>query len=164
MSADARILDREALIEALRPRRASGERVVFTNGCFDLLHAGHVELLESAAALGDILVVGLNSDASVRRLKGPGRPLVPQAERARLLAALRAVDRVVPFDEETPLLLIEALLPDVLVKGEDYAAEAIVGREAVEAAGGRVVRVPLLPGLSTSALVARLREKPDNRF
>ncbi|MBM3318636.1 MAG: D-glycero-beta-D-manno-heptose 1-phosphate adenylyltransferase [Candidatus Eisenbacteria bacterium] len=164
MSADARILDREALIEALRPRRASGERVVFTNGCFDLLHAGHVELLESAAALGDILVVGLNSDLSVRRLKGPGRPLVPQAERARLLAALRAVDRVVLFDEETPLLLIEALLPDVLVKGEDYAAEAIVGREAVEAAGGRVVRVPLLPGLSTSALVARLREKPDNRF
>jgi rfaE bifunctional protein nucleotidyltransferase chain/domain len=156
-----RLLTPDALTSALRPRRASGAQVVFTNGCFDLLHAGHVALFEAAAALGEILVVGLNTDASVRRLKGPGRPLTPERERAQVLAALRAVDYVVLFEEDTPLRLIEALRPDILVKGADYALEDIVGREVVEAAGGRVVRVPLLPGFSTTRLMERLRgERP----
>jgi rfaE bifunctional protein nucleotidyltransferase chain/domain len=156
-----RLLTRDALIAALRPRRTAGERVVFTNGCFDLIHAGHVALLEAAAALGEILVVGLNTDASVRRLKGLGRPLTPEAQRAHVLAALRTVDYVVFFDEDTPQQLIEALRPDVLVKGADYALEDIVGREVVEAGGGRVVRVPLLPGYSTTRLMERLgNDKP----
>jgi rfaE bifunctional protein nucleotidyltransferase chain/domain len=137
--------------------RAGGRRVVFTNGCFDLLHPGHVRLLERARAEGDFLVIGLNSDASVRGNKGPGRPVVPEAERAETLLALEAVDRVLLYDDPTPLHIIEALLPDVLVKGADWAADAIVGREAVEAAGGRVVRVELLPGRSTTAIVDRIR-------
>jgi D-beta-D-heptose 7-phosphate kinase/D-beta-D-heptose 1-phosphate adenosyltransferase len=135
--------------------------VVFTNGVFDLLHVGHVALLEAARAEGGALVVGVNSDASVRGLeKGLDRPIVPQRERARLLAALACVDCVVLFDEETPLALIERLRPDVLVKGADYARAAIVGADQVEAWGGRVVRVPLVPGASTTALLARLRGKP----
>jgi len=145
------------LLARLAPERGRGHRVVFTNGCFDLLHAGHLALLEQAASHGDILVVGLNSDASVRRLKGPGRPLVPEADRALMLAALRPVDWVVLFDEDTPQRLIEALLPDVLVKGADYAVEKIVGREAVEAHGGQVIRVELLPERSSSAMIERLR-------
>jgi len=133
-------------------------RVVFTNGVFDLLHAGHVALLEAARAEGDVLVVGVNSDASVRRLgKGPDRPLVPEGERARVLAALAAVDCVVLFDEDTPLALIRRLHPDVLVKGADYAREAIVGAAEVEGWGGRVVRVPLVEGKSTTALLRNLR-------
>ena len=132
-----------ALLSELAGRRAAGERVVFTNGCFHLLHAGHVALLEAAAALGEILVVGLDTDASVARLKGSSRPLTPQGERARVLAALRAVDYVVLFDEETPLRVIEALEPDVLVKGGDYELDAIVGRDAVD--GGRAG--PARPGL-----------------
>ncbi len=132
--------------------------MAFTNGVFDLLHAGHVALLEAARAAGDALVVGVNSDASARRLgKGPDRPLVAEAERARLLAALAAVDCVVLFDEETPLALIERLRPDVLVKGADYAREAIVGAAEVEGWGGRVVRVPLVEGKSTTDLVRKLR-------
>jgi len=132
--------------------------VVFTNGVFDLLHGGHVALLEAARAAGDALVVGVNSDASVRRLgKGPDRPLVPAGERARLLAALAAVDCVVLFEDDTPLALIERLRPDVLVKGADYAAEAIVGAAEVEGWGGRVVRVPLVEGKSTTDLVRKLR-------
>lgn len=127
--------------------------LVFTNGCFDLLHEGHRALLSRAAELGDRLLVALNTDASVRRLKGPGRPARPEAERARALLALDEVDAVTSFDEDTPLALIEALRPDVLVKGADYALEEIVGREVVEAAGGRVERVPLVPGVSTSALL-----------
>ena len=148
------------LIERLAPERRRGRRVVFTNGCFDLLHAGHLALLEQAAAHGDILVVGLNSDASVRRLKGPGRPLDPERDRALLLAAFRPVDWVVLFDEDTPARLIETLLPDVLVKGADYPLEEIVGREAVEAHGGEVVRVELLPDRSSSSLIERLRRPP----
>jgi len=133
--------------------------VVFTNGVFDLLHAGHVALLEAARAAGDALVVGVNSDASARRLgKGPDRPLVADRERARVLAALAAVDCVVLFDEDTPLALIERLHPDVLVKGADYAREAIVGAAEVEGWGGRVVRVPLVGGKSTTDLVRKLRE------
>jgi len=133
--------------------------VVFTNGVFDLLHVGHVTLLEAARAEGEALVVGVNSDASVRRLsKGGGadRPLVPEGDRARLVAALACVDCVVLFDEDTPLDLIERLRPDVLVKGADYARDAIVGGDQVEGWGGRVVRVPLVPGISTTALMDRL--------
>ena len=137
--------------------RAEGRRVVFTNGCFDLLHPGHVALLEAARGKGDVLVVGINSDASVRALKGEGRPLVPAEERAETLLALESVDAVVVYDEPTPREVIAALLPDVLVKGADWAADAIVGREEVEAAGGRVERVPLVPGRSTTSLVERIR-------
>jgi D-beta-D-heptose 7-phosphate kinase/D-beta-D-heptose 1-phosphate adenosyltransferase len=157
MSAADRVLPLDALVARLKPERAAGRRVVFTNGCFDLLHAGHAELLERAAALGEILIVGLNTDASVRRLKGPGRPVVPERERALLLASLRAVDYVVLFEEETPLRVITELRPDLLVKGEDYPLERIVGREVVESHGGHVVRLPLVPGFSSSGLIARLR-------
>ena len=131
--------------------------MVFTNGCFDLLHPGHVRLLEAARAEGDRLVVGLNSDASVGRLKGAGRPLLPEAERAETLLALEAVDRVVIYDDDTPREAIAALLPDVLVKGADWPMDAIVGRAEVEAAGGRVARVDLLPGRSTTGLVERIK-------
>jgi D-beta-D-heptose 7-phosphate kinase/D-beta-D-heptose 1-phosphate adenosyltransferase len=137
--------------------RGEGERIVFTNGVFDLLHRGHVEYLEEAAALGDRLVVGINSDASVRRLKGPERPLTPQAERAELLEALVCVDLVAVFDEDTPERLIQEIAPDVLVKGGDWAVDAIVGKEFVEARGGRVLNVPLREGLSTTALLERVR-------
>jgi D-beta-D-heptose 7-phosphate kinase/D-beta-D-heptose 1-phosphate adenosyltransferase len=149
------------LRELLRERaqwKAQGRTVVLTNGCFDLLHPGHVALLEQARAQGDLLVVAINSDASVRALKGPRRPLLPQAERAEALLALEAVDRVVVYDEPTPAEVIAALVPDVLVKGADWAADAIVGREVVEQAGGRVVRVELVPGRSTSALVERMKQ------
>jgi D-beta-D-heptose 7-phosphate kinase/D-beta-D-heptose 1-phosphate adenosyltransferase len=148
------------LAELARERRAwreAGERVVMTNGCFDLLHPGHVALLEAARREGQRLVVAINSDASVRRLKGEGRPLVPEAERAEVLLALESVDRVVVYGEDTPLELVKALLPDVLVKGADWALDAIVGRAEVEAAGGRVVRVATLPGRSTTAIVERIR-------
>ena len=137
--------------------RAAGRRVVLTNGCFDLLHAGHLALLEAARSEGEALVVAINSDASVRRLKGDGRPLVPERERAEALSALEAVDRVIVYDEDTPLEVVKALLPDVLVKGADWAADEIVGRAEVEAAGGRVVRIALVPGRSTSGLVERIR-------
>ena len=149
------------LADAARWRERQQGPVVFTNGVFDLLHVGHVALLEAARAEGGALVVGVNSDASVRGLeKGADRPIVPERERARLLAALACVDCVVLFDEETPLVLIERLRPDVLVKGADYARAAIVGADQVQAWGGRVVRVPLVPGASTTALLARLRGKP----
>jgi rfaE bifunctional protein nucleotidyltransferase chain/domain len=137
--------------------RREGERIVFTNGVFDLLHRGHVEYLEEAAALGDRLVIGINSDASVRRLKGPERPLTPQAERAELLEALACVDLVAVFDEDTPERLIQEIAPDVLVKGGDWAVDRIVGKEFVEARGGRVLNVPLREGLSTTALLERVR-------
>ena len=144
--------------DAARWRERQRGPVVFTNGVFDLLHVGHVALLEAARAEGGALVVGVNSDASVRRLgKAADRPIVPGQDRARLLAALACVDCVVLFDEETPLALIKRLRPDVLVKGADYARAAIVGADQVEGWGGRVVRVPLVPGASTTALLARLR-------
>jgi D-beta-D-heptose 7-phosphate kinase/D-beta-D-heptose 1-phosphate adenosyltransferase len=132
--------------------------VVFTNGVFDLLHPGHVEILEAARGLGDALVVGVNTDASARRLgKGPGRPVQPEDARARVVAGLAAVDRVILFDEDTPLSLIESLAPDVLVKGGDYTRETIVGADFVESRGGAVYAIPLLPGQSTTAIVERLR-------
>lgn len=152
------ILDARTLPEATRAWRAAGRRVVFTNGCFDLLHAGHVHLLEEARAQGDLLVVGLNGDASVRTLKGEGRPVLPAEERAETLLALESVDAVVVYDEDTPRRLIQALLPDVLVKGADWAQDAIVGREEVEAAGGRVVRIELVPGRSTTRLVQQVQK------
>jgi D-glycero-beta-D-manno-heptose 1-phosphate adenylyltransferase len=136
--------------------RAAGEKIVFTNGVFDLIHRGHIEYLEESRALGDRLVVGVNSDASVRRIKGPERPLVPAEERAELLAALACVDLALVFDEDTPERLIREVEPDVLVKGGDWTPDRIVGREFVEARGGRVLNVPLREGLSTTALIERI--------
>ena len=150
------ILTRDTLIMRRQAWKRNGKTVVFTNGCFDLLHPGHIRLLEQARALGDLLVVGINSDASVRRLKGEKRPLVPEAERAEVLAALEAVDCVTVFDEPTPRDLIQALLPDVLVKGGDWGPDEIVGREEVEAAGGRVASIPFVEGYSTTALIERM--------
>ena len=138
--------------------RDAGKRIVLTNGCFDLLPPGHIALLEAARREGDVLVVALNSDASLRGLNGEGRPVVPETERAEALLALEAVDRVVLYDEATPLEAIRTLLPDVLVKGADWAADQVVGRAEVEAAGGRLVRVALVPGRSTSAIVDRIRQ------
>ena len=151
------VSDLTTLVEERRRWRAEGRTVVLANGCFDLLHPGHLALFEAARGEGDRLVVALNSDVSVRGLKGAGRPLIPETERAELLLALEPVDRVVVYDEPTPLDVICALLPDVLVKGADWEADAIVGRGEVEAAGGRVVRVDLRPGQSTSSLVERIR-------
>ncbi len=150
-------LDRFAR-EALPLLRAQARRIVFTNGCFDLLHAGHVEYLEKSRSLGDLLVVGLNTDASVRRLgKGPGRPLNTEADRARVLAALSCVDYVIPFDEDTPAALIAAIGPDVLTKGGDYAPDSVAGAGTVKARGGRVVIVPLLEGRSTTGLIGKMK-------
>jgi len=146
----------EAILRFGREKR-NGRRVVFTNGCFDLLHPGHIQSLEQARALGDALVVGINGDASVRELKGPGRPILPELERAEILAALECVDAVVIFQELTPRETIAALLPDVLVKGGDWPGDQIIGREEVEAAGGRVVSVPVVPGYSTTAILAKMR-------
>jgi rfaE bifunctional protein nucleotidyltransferase chain/domain len=147
----------EAILRFGREKR-NGRRIVFTNGCFDLLHPGHIGSLEQARALGDALIVGLNSDASVRQLKGAGRPVLPERERAEILAALECVDAVVIFDDLTPREVIERLLPDVLVKGGDWPGDQIVGREEVEAAGGRVVSIPVVPGYSTTAILRKIRE------
>jgi rfaE bifunctional protein nucleotidyltransferase chain/domain len=149
--------DVPTLLARLAAPRAAGARIVFTNGCFDLLHPGHVRYLAAARALGDVLVVGLNDDASVRRLKGAGRPILSAAERAEVLAGLAAVDHLVIFAADTPRALIAALAPAVLVKGADWAEEEIVGRDEVLARGGRVVRIPLVPGISTSEIVRRIR-------
>jgi len=143
--------------ERLSAWRARGETVVFTNGVFDLLHRGHVEYLEEAAALADRLVVGINDDASVRRLKGAERPIVPEAERQELVSALRCVDLAVLFGEDTPARIIEQIAPDVLVKGGDWAIDRIVGREFVEARGGRVLTIAVREGHSTTHLVERIR-------
>lgn len=153
---DIKVLTRTELLAAYgRPR---DRRVVFTNGCFDLLHRGHVAYLNAARALGDALVVGVNTDASVRRLdKGSGRPLVAEADRAYVLAALACVDAVCLFDEDTPRDLLAALLPDVLVKGGDYTLEGVVGRAEVQAAGGDVVLIPFVPGYSTTNLLNRMK-------
>jgi rfaE bifunctional protein nucleotidyltransferase chain/domain len=148
------IAEAKTIVEHLR---SAARTVVFTNGVFDLLHVGHLRYLQQARALGDALIVGLNSDRSVRANKGPARPVIPEAERAEILAALACVDGVVVFDHETPHQLIAALQPDVLVKGADWAEDAIVGRDIVEARGGRVVRVPLEAGHSTSAIIEKIK-------
>lgn len=155
----AKLLTREELVA--RHGRPRAGTVVFTNGCFDVLHRGHAEYLHAARGLGDLLVVGLNSDDSVRRLKGPSRPVNPQDDRAWVLASLAAVDAVVVFEEDTPAELIRALLPDVLVKGGDYRLEEIVGAPEVVAAGGRVVIAPLVPGRSTTSILQRGKELSD---
>jgi D-glycero-beta-D-manno-heptose 1-phosphate adenylyltransferase len=152
------ILSLEEAILQFGPGKRNGRRVVFTNGCFDLLHPGHIRSLEQARELGDALIVGLNSDASVRQLKGEGRPLLPQRERAEILAALESVDAVIIFDDLTPRDVIARLRPDVLVKGGDWPGDQIVGREEVEAAGGRVVSVPVVPGFSTTDILRKIRE------
>ena len=146
-----------AVVECLR---AAGKTVVFTNGVFDLLHVGHLRYLQQARELGDALIVGVNSDRSVRLIKGSDRPITSQDERAEILAALACVDAVVIFDDDTPRNLILAIQPDVLVKGADWAEDAIVGRDIVEARGGRVVRVAIEPGHSTTNIVARIRRLP----
>jgi D-glycero-beta-D-manno-heptose 1-phosphate adenylyltransferase len=159
------VLTLEEAIVRFGLEKRNGRRVVFTNGCFDLLHPGHIRSLELARELGDVLIVGLNSDASVRQLKGEGRPVISERERAEILAALESVDAVVIFDDLTPREVIARLLPDVLVKGGDWPGEQIVGREEVEAAGGRVVSIPVVPGYSTSAILRKIRdgfgEKPQ---
>jgi len=152
-----RVLTRAAARAAVGTARRHGERVVFTNGCFDLLHVGHVRSLEQARGFGDRLVVAVNRDASVRRLKGPRRPIVPERQRAELIAALACVDWVVLFGEETPLALIRALRPDVLAKGGDWKRDEIVGREDVEGWGGRVERLRVVPGVRSTLLVDRAR-------
>ncbi len=154
-----RVLDMAALIDERKSAARKGLRFVFTNGCFDVLHAGHLDVLREAKKAGDLLAVGLNGDESVRRLKGEGRPLVPEAERAELLAALDPVDFVVLFHEETPKLLIERLVPDVLVKGGDYDPDEIVGAGTVRAAGGEGKVVPLREGRSTRALIEQIVER-----
>ncbi len=149
---------RPELINAVSSDRRSGKRIVFTNGCFDLLHVGHVRYLQAARALGDRLIVGVNTDRSVRALsKGPDRPIVPESQRAEVLAALACVDYVTLFDEPTPLALITEVQPDVLVKGGDWKPEQIVGRELVEARGGRVIAIPLTPDASTTGLINKIR-------
>ncbi len=154
---EGRVVDLATLIHERAGWRDAGRAVVLTNGCFDLLHAGHVQLLEAARREGDLLIVAVNSDRSVREIKGPERPLIPEAERAETLAAFECVDRVVVFDEPTPAQIVAALVPDVLVKGADWGQGAIVGTDTVEAAGGRVVRIGLSGSLSTTAIVERIR-------
>ena len=154
----SKVLSRQELATRAAGWRVAGKRIVFTNGCFDLLHSGHLSLLHEAARQGDVLVLAINSDESVRRLKGPGRPIVPAAERAALLAALACVDAVTVYDEDTPLETLRAVRPHVLVKGQDYALDSVVGRELVESEGGRVALVPLIAEKSTSALVERIRQ------
>jgi len=154
-----RIVDLQEMITIRGELRHHGQRVVFTNGVFDLLHRGHVEYLQTARTLGDILVVGINTDASVKRLKGEARPLVPLEDRAFILAALECVDYVVPFAEDTPEKAIRALLPEVLVKGADYKIEEIVGHDIVRAAGGRVERIALSPGRATTNLIETILER-----
>jgi D-beta-D-heptose 7-phosphate kinase/D-beta-D-heptose 1-phosphate adenosyltransferase len=159
MNTRRKIKSLPALLAALRREKARGLRIVFTNGCFDLLHPGHVVLLERARRLGDRLVVALNSDTSVRRLKGRGRPIVGQRARARVLAGLAAVDYVTVFRDSTPQRLVARVRPHVLVKGADWSGGRIVGQEFVEGTGGRVVRVPLAKGHSTTRLLERIRRR-----
>jgi D-beta-D-heptose 7-phosphate kinase/D-beta-D-heptose 1-phosphate adenosyltransferase len=150
-----KLYSRACLVAARARWKSEGKRVVFTNGCYDLLHPGHIRLLEQARSLGDVLILGLNSDDSVRRLKGPTRPLLSQQERAEVAAGLAAVDAITVFDEDTPRELIAAVLPDVLVKGADWA-HWIAGREEVEAAGGQVMALALEPGYSTTGIVEEI--------
>jgi rfaE bifunctional protein nucleotidyltransferase chain/domain len=159
LKAVERFYDRATLVALRRRWKEEGHTVVFTNGCYDLLHVGHVRFLAEARALGDRLVMGLNTDDSIRRLKGPSRPKIPEMERAEVLTALRVVDAVTLFDEDTPRELIAELLPDVLVKGSDWS-HFIAGREEVEAAGGRVLTIPLVQGYSTTKIIEMIQTQP----
>jgi len=154
-----KIKTRKGLLKIIKDLKAKGKRIVFTNGCFDLLHIGHVRYLEEAKALGDVLVVGVNSDTSVRKLKGPKRPILPEEERAEILSGLGCVDYVTLFDEIDPLKLITSLHPDVLVKGGDWTKEQIVGREVVERSGGEVVIIPFVEKASTSNLIETILKR-----
>lgn len=154
-----KILSREAMFARINAWRVRGNTIVFSNGCFDLMHLGHVDYLEKASQLGEKLVIGLNDDASVTALKGAGRPILDETARARLLAALECVSGVVLFPESTPLSLIKLFRPDVLVKGADYEIEEIVGHEVVQAYGGKVARIPLVAGYSTSSIIQQLKSR-----
>ncbi len=156
---DSKIKGRDLLASIIEQERLRGKQVVFTNGCFDLLHAGHVKYLQAARRLGDLLILGLNSDASVRRLKGPKRPLINEEERSHILAALDCIDYVCLFDEDTPLELITMLKPQILVKGGDYTPEGVVGREIVEAYGGRVELIPFVDGKSSTNIIEKVLER-----
>lgn len=159
---NAKVFSEAELVRELDLKRRAGAHIVFTNGCFDLLHVGHTRYLQAARGLGDVLVVGVNTDRSVRGLqKGSARPIVPESQRAEVIAALECVDYVVLFDEPDPYGLIRAVQPDVLVKGGDWKPEQIVGREIVEDRGGRVLAIPLVPGVSTTALVEKIRSQPS---
>jgi len=157
--ARGKVMGVRRLLSVLKTARRAGRRIVFTNGVYDLLHPGHALLLERARGLGDLLVVGINSDASVRRLKGPERPFMRGKDRALMLASLEAVDYVVQFGQDTPLALIKAIQPDLLVKGGDWKTDAIVGREIVEARGGRVARVKMVKGFSTTKIAGIVRQR-----
>ncbi len=156
MDIQSKICLKEKLVKIRKDLFEQGKKVVFTNGCFDILHRGHVEYLEKARLQGDALFIGLNSDESVRRLKGDLRPIMPEEDRAYILASLAMVDYIAIFEEDTPLKLIEALQPDILIKGGDYRVEDIVGREFVEQHGGKVITIPLLPNRSTSNIIEKL--------
>lgn len=158
-----KIKTRKELLTIIEDLKAKGKRIVFTNGCFDLLHIGHVRYLEKARALGDVLVVGVNSDSSVRKLKGPKRPVLPEEERAEILSGLGCVDYVTLFDEIDPLKLITSLQPDVLVKGGDWTKEQTVGKDVVERSGGEVVIIPFVKGASSSNLIETILKKYEKR-
>ena len=155
------VVSLQELLVARKRIKNEGKRVVFTNGCFDILHRGHVEYLRKAKALGDVLVVGVNTDSSVRRIKGANRPVIDESDRAFVLAALASVDYVCLFNEDTPYELIRALVPDILVKGADWAIEKVVGRDIVEAAGGSVQTIQFLPDRSTTGILERIRKHPS---
>jgi D-glycero-beta-D-manno-heptose 1-phosphate adenylyltransferase len=157
--ATAKIRSRQAAVAKVAEWKAKGEKIVFTNGCFDIIHLGHVDYLERARDMGSKLVVGLNTDSSVGRFKGPGRPVQSEESRARVLASFQFVDLVVPFNEDTPLDLISALQPDVLVKGSDYLAENIVGADVVKKGGGKVVTIDFVNGYSTTGVIEKIRKE-----
>ena len=149
----------EIIKNELQPLQQQGKKIVFTNGCFDILHAGHVDIFQQARNLGDALVVAVNSDISIKKIKGEKRPVVPQAQRMQVLAALEAIDYVVVFEEENPLKIIKELQPDILVKGGDWPVETIVGREIVEKKGGKVLSIPLMEGISTTNIIEEVKKR-----
>jgi len=159
MHTKKKVISWDAIRQIADELKSKGQRIAFTNGCFDILHLGHIELLEFAHAQGDVLIVGVNSDASIRRLKGAGRPVLNAEQRSRILAALECVDYVVIFDDDTPYELIARIRPSVLVKGGDYVPDTIVGRDIVEGAGGRVVVFPLIAGNSSSQLIEKIKQQ-----
>jgi D-beta-D-heptose 7-phosphate kinase/D-beta-D-heptose 1-phosphate adenosyltransferase len=158
-----KIKERKTLLRIIKNLKTKGKRIIFTNGCFDLLHIGHIRYLEEAKALGDVLVVGVNSDSSVRKLKGPQRPILPEEERTEILSGLGCVDYITLFDEIDPLKLITSLQPNVLVKGGDWTKEQTVGREVVERSGGEVVILPFVQGASTSNLIETILKKYEKK-